>query len=138
MRIILRSVFLAASLLSGPGLTWAAIGVNADHGAVWQTTKIGETTQGFLEIHNNGTASDVLTGWDCPVAGATTLVDGAGKALTSLTIQPGQSVTLSANGPHLVLQSTHFTVDYGSLVPCSLTFRDAGDVGVYLNAVPAP
>jgi copper(I)-binding protein len=138
MKTFLRGAFLTASFLAGPALAWAAVGMSADHGAVWQTAKIGATTQGFLQIHNSGTSPDVLTGWGCPVADTTTLVGSDGKALTSLTIPAGQSVSLAENGPHLLLQGTHFTVDYGSLVPCSLTFQNAGDISVYLNAVPAP
>jgi hypothetical protein len=47
-------------------------------------------------------------------------------------------VTLTATGPHLILQSTHFVIGEGSAVPCSLTFQNQGQVGVMLFAEPAP
>lgn len=112
--------------------------VTLDHGAVWQTLKTGETTDGFVEIHNNGAAPDVLTGWDCTIANATALVDAQGKPLPSLPIPAGGTVTLAQNGPHLLLQNTHYTVNYGSVVPCAFTFENAGDIGGFLNAIPAP
>jgi copper(I)-binding protein len=116
----------------------AAVDITADHGAVWQTSKVGEDTEGFLQIHNAGTTPDTLTGWDCTIATATALVGGDGKPVSSLTIPAGQTVSLAPGGLHFSLQNTHETVDFGSLVPCALTFAEAGQVGIYLNAVARP
>jgi copper(I)-binding protein len=138
MKTFLRRAALAASVLVIPSTALAAINITADNGAVWQTNKIGDTTQGFLQIQNTGDTADVLTAWDCPIATTTTLVGGDGKPLQNLTIPPGQTVAMTSNGPHLMLLNTHFTVEFGSLVPCALTFQNAGQIGVYLNAVPAP
>jgi len=136
MKKFLSAGLLAALVLTGPA--WATVDVKLDHGTVWQTKKIGNTTQGFMEIHNTGDHADVLTAWSCPIADTTTLVDASGKPLHELDIPAGQTVTLAANGPHLLLQTTHYTVDIGSVVPCALTFQGAGDIGGYLNSVPAP
>jgi len=138
MKTFLRRAALAASVLVIPSTALAAINITADNGTVWQTSKTGDTTQGFLQIHNTGDTADMLTAWDCPIADTTTLAGGDGKPLQSLTIPPGQTVTLASGGPHLMLLNTHFTVEFGSLVPCALTFQNAGQIGVYLNAVPAP
>jgi copper(I)-binding protein len=138
MKKFLSTVLLATFVLASPGMALAQIDVTLDNGGVWQTKKIGDTTQGFLEIHNTGGTADVLTGFDCSIADATLLVGADGKTLQSLAIPPGQVVTLAANGPHLLLRNTHYTVDYGSVVPCSFTFQNAGDIGGYLNAVAAP
>jgi copper(I)-binding protein len=130
-------LFFAASLLTAlsfAGAAWAAGDLTVDHGAVPQTKKIGETAPGFLTIHNNADSADVLTAWNCPIADTTDLVGGNGQALQSLTIPAGQTVTLGANGPHLMLRNIHDTINYGSVVPCALTFQQAGDVAVYLNA----
>ncbi len=134
----MKEVMFAAvlALCAAPAL--AAVDITADHGAVWQTSKIGEDTQGFLQIHNAGTAPDTLTGWDCTIATATALVDAVGKPVTSLTIPAGQTVSLTPSGLHFSLQNTHETVDFGSIVPCALTFAQAGQVGIYLNAVAHP
>ena len=138
MKRFLTAAALAAFALARPGMALAGMGVTLDHGSVWQTNKVGDSTQGFLEIHNAGDAVDVLTGWDCSIADSTLLVGADGKKLTSLAIPAGQTVTLTENGPHLLLQETHYTVDYGSVVPCAFTFQEAGDIGGYLNAAPAP
>lgn len=100
--------------------------------------KAGETVPGFVDIHNTGGSADVLTGWTCSIARATALVGGDGKPLGELTIPAGQTVTLSASGPHLMLQSARDAVVLGGVVPCAFTFQNAGDVAVYLNAVAAP
>jgi periplasmic copper chaperone A len=138
MKIFFGTCLLSAMVLGSPGLALAGIDLTVDHGAVWQTAKTGETTQGFLKIHNAGDSADVLTGWTCSIASATSLVGRDGKALTTLTIPPGQTVTLTPTGLHLMLQQTRDAVVFGSVVPCDFTFQNAGDVAVYLNAVTAP
>jgi len=138
MRRFLRGAVAAWFVLAMPGLALAESNVSVDHGTVWQTVKIGDSTQGFIEIHNSGDQSDVLTSWDCSIADTTTLVDANGKPLTSLNIPAGATVTLAPGGMHLVLQNLHYTVDRGSILPCSLTFQGAGVLGGYLGAVPAP
>jgi copper(I)-binding protein len=131
-------VAVAAWMTFGGGLAQAAIDVTVDHGAVWQTKQAGDNTEGFFDIHNDGDSADVLTALDCSDADTTSLVDANGKVLKTLTIQPGQVVSLSQQGPHVVLLDTHFKVDFGSVLPCSFTFQNAGDIAGYLNAVPAP
>jgi copper(I)-binding protein len=138
MKNVFKAGLLGACALAWGGIAQAGVGLTVNHGAVWQTKKAGETTQGFLQIHNTGNSADVLTGWTCSIANATSLVGPDGKALGQLVIQPGQTVTFAASGPHLVLQQTRDAVVFGSVVPCDFTFQEAGDVAVYLNAVAAP
>jgi copper(I)-binding protein len=138
MKKLFAGLLLAALAAGASAQAQNAVNVTLDHGAVWQTVKIGDTTQGFLQIHNSGTAPDVLTAWDCSIADKTALLGVDGKALQSLTIPPGQTVIFSQSGPHLLLQRTRDTVDFGSVVPCSFTFQNAGDIGGYLNATTAP
>ena len=134
----LRPLLLALPLLASPGFALAEIDVTLDHGSVWQTNKKGVQTEGFLRIHNTGSVADVLTAADCSIAGSTELVGADGKALDSLDIPAGQTVTLSLAGPHLLLKNLRYTVDYGSILPCAFTFQQAGDLLGYLNAKPAP
>ena len=112
--------------------------ISLDKGAVWQTKDAGQDTQGFLQIHNTGNAPDLLTGWSCTIAASTALVGADGKALDSLLIPPGQTMTLSAAGPHLVLTNVRYKVEFGSILPCAFTFQQSGDLIGYLNAIPAP
>ena len=140
MRKIISSVLLAALALAValPQAACAGVNITLDHGAVWQTQKTGAATQGFLEIHNTGSSADMLRAWSCPLAQTTLLVGAGGKPLASLAIPAGQTVALGPHGPHLLLQNTRYTVQFGSLVPCALTFQNAGEIGGYLNAIKAP
>jgi len=137
MKSVFKMVCVVAWVMGG-GMARAAIDITVDHGAVWQTKQVGDQTEGFFDIHNKGDSADVLTAADCFDADTTSLVDASGKPLQSLTLQPGQSLSLTQNGPHLLLLNTHFKVDFGSVLPCSFTFQSAGDIAGYLNAVPAP
>jgi copper(I)-binding protein len=129
---------LAASVTSVPAPGLAVSEITANHGTIWQTTKVGDSTQGFLQIKNDAPTPDTLTSWSCPLADGTTLAGADGKALESLQIPGQKTVTLAADGPHLVLQTTHFTVDRGSAVPCTLEFQNEGTIQVLLYAAPAP
>ncbi len=109
----------------------------AHHGSVYQTDKPGDVTEGFLEIDNTGPA-DTLVAANCPIADTTQIIGPDGKPLTSVAIPALQNVTLTAKGPHLLLQGTHFSVQYGSIVPCSVTFTNAGTLSIFLYATPKP
>lgn len=134
----LSSLSLALLLACSPAAALADEIISLDNGSVWQTDKEGQDTQGFLQIHNTGNAPDLLTGWSCTIAGTTTLVGADGKALDSLLIPAGQTVTLSATGPHLQLTNARYKVDFGSILPCAFTFQQSGNLIGYLNAIPAP
>jgi copper(I)-binding protein len=135
---LLAATVLTNSIVNAPALGAPVITVVAHHGKIYQTTKAGVETQGFFEIDNEGSSADAVTRVNCPIADATTIVGAGGKTMDSLTVAPGQNLILTAGGPHLLLQSTHFTVDHGSAVPCSLTFQNAGEISVYLYSIPAP
>lgn len=131
-------MFVAASIIAvptPPGVP--STDVTAHHGSVYQTSNGGNVTQGFLEIDNTGGA-DELIGATCPIADDTSLVGPDGQAVPNLTIPARQTVVLAPGSAHLALQNLHFSVQYGGIVPCSLTFAGAGTVSVFLYATPAP
>ncbi|OYV35180.1 MAG: hypothetical protein B7Z80_19135 [Rhodospirillales bacterium 20-64-7] len=131
-------VLLASAVISFSTSDGALSGdIIARHGTIYQTTKAGDPTQGFLQIHNISDA-DVLTGANCPVADTTSLVGPNNQPISNLAIPARQDVALTANGPHLLLTSTHFPVQFGGIIPCSLTFKKAGVVSVFLFAVLPP
>jgi copper(I)-binding protein len=132
---ILAGVLLAAVSLAGPGL--GGTDITAHHGTVVQTGKAGVATEGFFEIDNAG-AADTLTSVTCAIADTTVLAGADGKPLGSLAVPAGQDVKLTAQGPHLLLQATHFAVQPGGILPCSLTFTTAGTISVFLYAIAAP
>jgi copper(I)-binding protein len=132
------ALLLAASIISvptPPGVP--STDITAHHGAVYQTSKAGDPTEGFVQIVNTGVA-DRLIAVDCPLADTTSLVDANGKPVASLDIPAHGTVTLAAGAAHISLVSTHFAVAYGAVVPCSLSFAGAGTVSVFLYATAAP
>lgn len=137
------SLLLTTSLLLGaaPALadtTTPSINIRLDHGSVWQTIKKETTTEGFLQIHNDGTTEDMLTAWSCPNADNTVLMGKDGKPLAQLVIPAQQTVTLAPGGMYLALSGLHYPVERGSVLPCSFTFQQAGMVGGFLNEVKRP
>ena len=139
---ILRYSLCAITWLGG-GLTAAvatpaAPDISIVSGSVYQNTKTGVDTIGFLQIRNAGNGADTLTGWSCTVANSMTLVDAKGNQLTSLPIPAGQTVSMSASTLHFVLHDIHYPVEFGSVLPCSLTFQTAGATEAYFFAEPKP
>jgi copper(I)-binding protein len=112
--------------------------VTVNHGIIWQTQKRGDNTKGFFLIHNTGGTSDILTAWSCTIAGQTVLAGGDGKQLENLTIPPKQTITLEARGPHLELQNNRFPIIEGSVIPCSVTFQNDGEMQLLLYSAPMP
>jgi copper(I)-binding protein len=137
----LRRTLAAAALLTAGGSLAGlanAPAMIAHHGKVYETRKAGLATQAFVEIDNGTITPDVLTGIACPIADSSRIIDQNGAPIPQLAVAAGQHLTLSAAGPHLLLQSTHFSIDQGGAIPCTLSFRNAGQILVYLYATPAP
>jgi copper(I)-binding protein len=137
MSSLLATAFLAATVITTADSGLAPLSIIAHHGTIYQTDKAGDPTQGFMEIDNTGGA-DALVEASCPIADTTSIVGPDGKPLGNLAIPAGQKVMLRANGPHLLLQATHFSVLYGGIIPCSLTFSKAGTMSIFLYAAKAP
>ncbi len=134
----LRPLVLALAFALPAIPAFADATLTLDHGSVWQTHKNGEDTQGFVQIHNTGDAPDTLTAAKCTIADSTILVDAKGNPLQGLAIAPGQTLTLSATGPHLLIQGARYRVEHDGILPCAFTFASSGDLIGYLNAVPRP
>jgi copper(I)-binding protein len=137
MSSLLAAALLATTVITTPESGLAPLSIVAHHGAIYQTDKAGDPTQAFMEIDNTG-GPDALVEASCPIADTTSIVGPDGKPLANLAIPAGQNVTLRANGPHLLLQATHFSVQYGGIIPCSLTFTKAGTMSIFLYAEKGP
>jgi copper(I)-binding protein len=107
-------------------------------GVIYMNKAAGDPTMGFFSIVNTGSETDTLTSVSCLVADTTALVDTNGKALARLAVPAGQTVSMSAKGPHLVLQATHFVIGKISTVPCTASFANAGAIQVFLYAASPP
>jgi copper(I)-binding protein len=112
--------------------------ITINHGVIWQTDKSGDDSQGFFLIHNTGGTPDILTAWSCTIAGQTILAGGDNKPLENLTIPPKQTITLGPRGPHLELRNNRFSIIEGSVIPCSMTFQNDGEIQVLLYSMPMP
>jgi periplasmic copper chaperone A len=134
----LRPFLLAFAGLFAAAPAYADAVLSLDHGTVWQTSKDGLDSQGFIQIHNTGDAPDTLNAANCSIAATTQLVDGSGAPLPSLAIPPGQTVTLSSTGPHLVLTGVRYKIDRSGILPCAFSFSVSSDLVGYLNAVKRP
>jgi len=135
MNILLA--LLATTIVTTAAANLPGLNIIAHHGTVYQTSKAGDPTEGFLEIDNTG-GPDTLMQASCPVADTTSIVGADGKALGALAIPAARDLLLRPNGPHLLLQATHFSVQYGGIIPCSLTFSKAGTMSIFLYAETGP
>jgi copper(I)-binding protein len=139
MRLKVRRLGAIAFLFCGSLAAQADTpGISAHHGRVYETAKAGLSTQAFLEIDNSSPLPDMLTGVACPVAGSSLIVGANGKPVSELPVAAGQHLMLSPAGPHILLQATHFSIDHGGAIPCSLSFRGSGEILVYFYATLAP
>ncbi len=128
----------AAPLIGTVGEVGASGSIVTHQGIIYETQQIGDATKGFMTIVNEGSADDKLTGLSCPIADSTTLVGADGKPVTKVDVAPNKPAMLTTNGPHLTLQGTHFLISHGSVIPCTLTFQNAGQVQVFLEARKQP
>jgi copper(I)-binding protein len=137
MTLFSTAVFLSllATVTSEPAPGLAVSDITVNHGKVVQTKNLGDDAVAYFAIHNDGAAPDMLTKWSCNNATTTDLVDASGKPLKNLTIPPRQSVTLTANGVHLILRGNHYRVIHGSILPCAMTFQNEGAVQLLLYAI---
>lgn len=141
MKRLLFSLLISGVLGAGAAYaetTTPIINIRLDHGAVWKTNGRETTTEGFLQIHNDGTTDDTLTSWSCPNATSTKLMAANGKVLEQLVIPAGHVVTLAPGGMYLALSGLQYPVERGSIMPCAFEFAQAGQIGGFLNEVKPP
>jgi copper(I)-binding protein len=112
--------------------------VSAEHGQIYVNNNVGGDTQAFVQIHNAGPSADTLVSASCAIANTTQLIDQNGKPVSNIAIPPGQTVTLTKATAHLYLQSIHFKVQRGSVVPCTLNFTGAGNIQVLMYYTTPP
>ncbi len=108
------------------------------------TASAGASAVGYLSVTNTGTAPERLLGADCAIAGMTmlhaTTRDGAVarmRAVESLPVPPGGTLTLAPGGNHLMLMDTKDALAPGSRFTCTLRFATQGPVAVEFAVQPA-
>jgi periplasmic copper chaperone A len=99
---------------------------------------------GYLTIHNAGGETDRLVSVASPHAAVvelheTAVADGVARMRLlpeGIEIGPGQSVVLEPGGLHLMFRQPDDAFTAGRSVPLTLTFEEAGEIGVELPVVP--
>jgi len=137
MNFLAAAIFLATATTTPPAMTGPVVTIVTHHGTIYQTDKAGDPSEGFFEIDNTG-AADTLTAVSCPIADVTSLVAADGTPISSLPVPALQNTALTAKTPHILLQHTHFSIQYGGIIPCSATFANAGTMSIFLYAIPKP
>lgn len=131
---------LALGVLAGPAAAQTAGGavqtVTVEKGWTHTTARPGVNAAGFFTIHNGSSSPDTLVSASCPIAHQTELVDGGGNKVDSLTIRPGETLALSTATAHLILKDNRFRLYPKATVPCSVDFRNAGKMILYLFVEP--
>ena len=144
--------FLAAAWLVLPGLPVPAVATDyplhdlrIEHPYARPTPPGARTGGAYFTIRNLGRASDRLVRVASPSAQSAEVhsmkMDGnvmRMRAVPSLDIPPGTSVTLGAGAYHVMLLGLTHPLAAGDKVPLTLTFEKAGEIDVTADVEAGP
>ena len=141
---MLRSVFVlatAALLAAAAQAHQFSVGnLIINHPWARPTASGMPTGAAYLSITNHGPREDTLLGAHSPAAvrvefHRTSVEDGMARMrpASSLVIEPGDTLTASPGGLHLMLVDLKAPLVRGTTVPLVLTFKEAGEVTVQLK-----
>lgn len=111
-------------------------GVTVAGGWIHTTAKAGGNAAGFFTIQNTGQTADTLVSASCPIAHSTELVDGSGNKVDAVEIKAGKTLKLTDDTAHIMLRKNRFRLFPKAMVPCSVDFRNAGKMILYLYVEP--
>lgn len=143
----MKNTVLALSLLFAAPMAQACetftIGdISVEH--AWSRASIGTDRPGvlYLEITNNGTTDDALTGLTTPAASMpmlheTVVTDGIASMphAASVPVPAGQTVVLSPGGFHGMLMGLTNVLKEGETFPITLTFEQAGSLDISVDVL---
>lgn len=123
-----------ALVLGGPG---AALAADAEIGPFKisnahapATAEGAKDAPGYFTVTNTGSAPDTLIGGSFADANRLAIVSGAGKATRDipggLVIKPGETITLSPSGPHIMFVGLIGSLEPGLTAQSILHFEKAG------------
>ncbi len=105
------------------------------HAAATRPAQLSDA--GYLTIRNTGDQPDVLTGISAPFADAqlhVTKVDANGIStmapVASLEVPAHGAVEMKPGGYHIMMMGLSRVLEPGTMVPLTLTFKNAGKVTV--------
>lgn len=138
-----RLMVFAAALLAAPvghaqtpDPGAAVPGVTVGKGWTHATPGADHDASAYFTIRNTGDAADTLLSATCPIARNTELVGADGKPVDGIAIKAGATLTLGPGGTHVLLEGNRFRLFPKAMVPCSVNFRNAGSMMLYLHVEP--
>lgn len=137
LRLVPSALAMLAVASGAHAATGALSEITIDDGWTIVTAKPGGTAQGFFAVHNAGTRADTLRSVACPIAQRTVIQNARNHDVRDIPVKAGHSVQFTPAGLHVVLDHPHFRFYPQADIPCSVVFRDAGTMMVYLHVEPA-
>jgi len=134
MKTILTTLFLLIA-----GTSHAAENAKLIVTDAWMRASLGQvpTTAAYFKVENRGTNEDKLLSVSTPVAGMAHLHNSAEAngvmtmtAVNALIVKPGETVTLTPGGVHVMVMNMKAPIKAGSKVQMVLTFERAGRIEV--------
>lgn len=111
-------------------------GVTVGKGWTRTTPGANHDAPAYFTIHNTSDTADTLLSATCPIARDTQLVGADDRPVNGITIKAGATLTLDPGGTHVLLEKNRFRLFPKALVPCSVNFRNAGSMMLYLHVEP--
>lgn len=143
----MRSLLLSTALLVAAPAAFACETITAGDLTIeraWSRATIGAERPAvfYVEITNNGSTDDALTGISTPAANMpmlheTVVTDGIASMphVTSVPVPAGRMMALSPGGYHGMLMGLTAALKDGDGFPLTLTFEKAGDITVEVEVV---
>jgi periplasmic copper chaperone A len=117
--------------------------LSIDHPFARATPPGAKSGGAFFVVENAGATPDKLIGVTSPLAGNAEIhqmtMDGGVmrmRAVLALDIPPGGKVELKPGGYHVMLLDLKQPFKVGDKVPLTLTFQNAGSIGVSVDVEP--
>ena len=133
MRRLLRLPLIVLSLagcIIYPSVERAGtVKIRPENGRILRAASPGGTAVMYVDVVNQGGASDTLLGVQSDVAGRVELLDG-GTRLEELEIPSATTVPLASEARHITLYDLKRDLRAGESIIVTLLFRKSGAIGV--------
>ncbi|MCF3933264.1 copper chaperone PCu(A)C [Acuticoccus sp. M5D2P5] len=143
MKNMLLAMFATAALSTAAiahhaGEQFRAGDIAVSHAYTFENAEMAHAMRVYVTVHNTGDTADKLIGASVSfadeVAFEAQVIDASGSlvtnTLTSITVQPGQSLTMQPGSVWIELDSVQSTFKHGQHFDMALTFERAGTVTI--------
>ncbi len=134
---------LAPATAHHPGETASKGDIQVSHGWTVATSSMAHAVEVYVTMWNEGETADKLVGAEVPFADDAVIqaqslgADGAleMRDLTSVSLKPGQAVTMHPQGIRLVFNDVQRVLRAGDSFEAHLEFADAGEIEVEISVM---